>query len=384
MNYPQLWRSSGLALSLLLATLSAPRLEAAAYTVRPGDTLTSIARRNNVSVASLQKANPKIKSGAITAGQALSLPASAKAVTTSKAKSSKSVTNSAAVPVKKSIAKTAPTTRTKSKPLDPDQIAAAPPAKTVKGNSRSIATYRVKSGDTLVSLARRNKISVADLVEMNDLDSTVIHENQKLILPSNGQPSAPVRRDTIDHENTVDLTPPSVKSRQGESPSRRSAPPVNPPATQGTYYHVVKNGDTFSSIARERGVTVAALTKANRTVNPNKLAPNQKINVPGTQLASRQSVAETLDTPPPARSTSYQYDTAETSHDSDSAEEQDAEPAPTRIAYRVSEQDTMDSISKEFGTNPKALRSLNQMGPFDRLTAGNFITVPWKNTAAQD
>jgi LysM repeat protein len=392
MNYPQLWRSSGLAVSLLLTTLAAPSASAAGHTVRSGDTFIAIAKKYHLSVGSLQKANPGVNPGVIVKGQTLTLPSTAKTA---------AVKSPPAIPLKKAAAgPDQPTTARTNRKIPAEsareagQLTANKPIK--RTPSPSISTYRVQSGDTLTTLARRSGVSVGELAEMNGLDTPELYQGQKLIVP--GSPSPPVRT-TMNPEHTVDLTPPPRQSRE-ESPSRRSAPPVNPPATQGTYYHVVKNGDTFSSIARQCRVSVAALTKANRSVNPNRLSVNQRLNVPGVQVASRGATDEALDAVPQTRSTTYPSSLTDesTSEDSPAPAESPApadspapaeSPAPAdspaqagsaRIAYRVTGRDTMESIAQEFTTTTKELRRMNQMGPFDQLTAGNFVAVPWQET----
>lgn len=387
MNYPQLWRSSGLALPLLLAVLAAP-VHAAGHTVRHGDTLTSIARKYQVTLSTLQKANPGINPGLITKGQVLQLPGNAKSSPGADPKKSaakpalaKSVKTLPPISANKLAAVPPATAR---RPVaEADRLTAAPAPKRPARNT--ISTYRVRSGETLVGLARRHGVSVADLVEMNGLDSTDILENQKLIVPTTTAAAAPARAKGSDQENTVDLTPPSRRGQEDVPPVRRSAPPVNPPAAQGTYYHVVKNGETLSSIAKHRGVSVAALTKANQAVDPRRLAVNQRLNIPGVQMASRDGGNEVIDEVPPAPVTAYRFDAegdgpAETES---TATEDSLDPVTgfSRLSYRVTERDSMDSIAREFGTTPKSLRQLNQMGPFDRLTAGNFISVPWQLTA---
>ena len=396
MNYLQLWRSPGLGVSLLMATLAVPSAMAGGHNVRSGETLTAIARKYHVSLSTLQKANPGIKSGMITKGQVLNLPAAGKS---GKTASADPVKKPVKKPVKTTVKTTAKTTPASgkitlakstgraakaSKPessADADHLQAAKPVK--NRPAKSISTYRVKSGETLTGLARHSGISVGELAEMNGLESTELHEGQKLVLPARALPPTN-RRDPVDLENTVDLTPPAGRARPSAVPAPRSAPPVSPPAPQGTYYHVVKRGDTFSSIARERGVTVEALAKANRSVNPNRLTLNQKLNVPGVQVASRQPGSDLIDEASPP--TAYRLDASEAGGTGEPALPPEEAPTPpaSRLVYRVTGRDSMDSIAKEFGTTPKELRHLNQMGPFDRLTSGGFLTVPWQETPQSD
>ncbi len=361
MNYSQLWRSRGLALSLLLSALTPSSMAlAGSHSVRKGETFTSIARQYRVSVGNLQKANPTVNPGIIQPGQVISLPSSAKSVTGS-------------APSRKSAG---PAATAKS----PDVRRALGPAS--KSRSSAISTYEVQSGDTLSRLARRSSISIADLVEMNDLQSTALNIGQKLIVPADGKPrpeTAPAEKE----EHTVDLTPPSRRSGREETPPRPSAPAVNPPAAQGTYYHVVERGETFSSIARDRRVTVAELIRANPSVDPAKLRISQKINVPGVQIASLEPLNRTLDTAPGARPASYQYDSGAEAGSFEESGESPAVTPPdgtTRLAYRISGRDSMDGIAKKFSTTPAELRRMNHMGPFDILTIDQFLVVPWEGS----
>ena len=74
-----------------------------------------------------------------------------------------------------------PTPRDQSPPPSP---APAPTSTSSSAATPSPATYTVKSGDTLVDIARRKKLSVPDLLDANpDIDPNVIRVGQKLNLP---------------------------------------------------------------------------------------------------------------------------------------------------------------------------------------------------------
>jgi|GEM_PF-5854873 LysM repeat protein len=399
MKYPQLWRSPGLAITLLLAAIATPSAIGAAHTVRSGDTFTSIARKYKISVDTLQKANPRIKPGLIIKGQVLNLPGGpvpvvaaaktgkAKPVTAPPAKTVPDKGTTATAKTTKPIP-TAKPTRSREPQTEADEPVKRPSA---------ITTYRVKSGETLTGLARRSGISVGELADMNGLERTELHEGQKLILPlSTAAPSRETRdryRDR-EEEHTVDITPPARRPRQEEAAPvpRRPTPKANPPATQGTYYHVVKRGDTFSSIARQNNVSVASLAKANRNIDPTRLTVSQKLNVPAVQVASRQSTTDVIEDAPPARITSYRP-VEPSKEDSppapppafnDAEETSDTSSSSSGIAYRITSSDTMESIAREFNTTPKQLSQMNKKSPWDRLTPGDFLFVPWPPAPRRD
>ena len=369
MNYPQHWRTSGIALLLLLSVLAVPSLRAAGHTVRKGETFTSIAKRYKVSVAALQKANPKVTPGVIAKGQSLNVPGPAAKPSPVPAKVPK------AAPPRSKQTQLLKSFKPDSRVPEATRLIANKPVKRSPANP--ITTYRVRSGDTATSLAKRSGISVGELAEMNGLDRLDLHEGQKLVLPD-PDATAPAAGSLVDRENTVDLTPPPRRNQQKETPSRL-VPSANPPTTPGTYYHVVKRGETFSSIARAQGVSVTALTKANQAVNPARLAIGQNLNIPGMQVASRQSVEELIDEAPAGRPTAYRLDASE-----DGGSSLGMEGSVPSIAYRITGRDNPETLAREFNTTPADLRHLNQMGPFDQFTPGSFIKVPWQNPSRHD
>ena len=112
------------------------------YKVEKGDTLYSISRKYQITVAELRTANNLSENDVIKAGQKLIIP-DADIGTAAALSSTKTSTNS------------------------------APAGKTVE--------YIVKKGDTLYGIARKNSMSVADLMAINNLDSSaVIKVGQKL------------------------------------------------------------------------------------------------------------------------------------------------------------------------------------------------------------
>ena len=98
--------------------------------------------------------------------------------------------------------------------------------------------YTVKRGDTLGNIARDNGISIAELVEANDISNpNLIHIGQVLIIPG----------------------------EEGE-------PEV---------IHVVTRGETLGKIASKYGSSVAALAERNGITNPNLIRIGQNILVSG-------------------------------------------------------------------------------------------------------
>ncbi len=130
------------ALISILVIFTAALFADITYKVEKGDTLYSISRKYQITVAELRTANNLSENDVIKAGQKLIIP-DADIGTAAALSSTKTSANS------------------------------APAGKTVE--------YIVKKGDTLYGIARKNSMSVADLMALNNLDSSaVIKVGQKL------------------------------------------------------------------------------------------------------------------------------------------------------------------------------------------------------------
>lgn len=114
-------------------------------------------------------------------------------------------------------------------------------------NADAATTYKVKSGDSLWSIANKFNISVAKLKSLNNLTSNVIFPNQSLKVSGST---------TTSSSNTSTST-----------------------STGSTY--TVKSGDTLSGIAAKYGTTYQKIMSLNGLSNFN-IYPGQKLKVSGT------------------------------------------------------------------------------------------------------
>lgn len=106
----------------------------------------------------------------------------------------------------------------------------------------------VRSGDTLTAIARRHDLTIERLVELNGLrDPNRIFAGQRLRLEPAAAPAAPA--------------------------------PASPAAAPRT--HIVRAGEHLTGIARHYGVTIAAITTANRIADPSRIYAGQRLAIPG-------------------------------------------------------------------------------------------------------
>jgi len=120
--------------------------KAVSYKVKSGDTLTGVAQRYNIGLGDLAAANNLKTNSNLILGRTITIPANGTVSAPSTANSNTSSTSN-----KSTSSAGAETTSSSGKKL---------------GNTES---YKVKSGDGLIALARQFGISVEDLAATNDL-----------------------------------------------------------------------------------------------------------------------------------------------------------------------------------------------------------------------
>ncbi len=197
---------------------------AAQYTVGRGETVSAIARKNHITVKQLLVWNG-IEADKIKAGQKLW------------------VQNPAGVKTEKPTAKAATTVPTE------EEAAEAPAA---AGNGY----YTVGRGETVSAIARKNHITVKQLLAWNGIEADKIKAGQKLRVSAA-----------------------AGKMQDEDAPAKPTAEQKPwKPGAQATKYYVVKPGETVSSIAQKNHITVKQLLKWN-DIDPKRIRDGKKLRV---------------------------------------------------------------------------------------------------------
>ena len=128
-------------------------------------------------------------------------------------------------------------------------------------------TVVVKRGDTLTRIAQEHGVTIATLVELNQLpDPNRIYPGQELRIGT------------------------------GEA----AAAPAPAPAPSTDQVHVVERGENLTRIARRYGVTVDDIVAANAIANPRLIFAGQRFVIPGVAVASAVATAAPATGPVPA------------------------------------------------------------------------------------
>ena len=129
--------------------------------------------------------------------------------------------------------------------------------------------YVIQKGDSLSTIARRFKTSVAQLASLNQIrDTGRISIGQRLLLPQDTE----------------------AGTGQTSAQIAASAPANSAPSRGKEDSYSVRRGDTLSSIANRFDVSELSLLQANNIDHPDLIYPGQKLLLPGESPSTEQSV----------------------------------------------------------------------------------------------
>lgn len=195
-------------------------------------------------------------------------------------------------------------------------------------NDASAANVKVSKGDTLYSIARKNNISVNDLMKWNNLINTTIYLGQEL----------------------------KVSSEKIEETAQKN--PI------GAKYHTVQKGETLWRISTTYKVSVSDIQKWNNLKNTS-IYVGQKLKV-----GEERKEAAPVPSPAPVVPTNP---------------EPKPDPAPVPVipkTYTVAKGDSLYKIANQFGLTIGELRQINNLKT-DMIYVGQTLIVD-KNAAKRE
>ena len=197
--------------------------------------------------------------------------------------------------------------------------------------------YTVRSGDSVWTIAKKHHISHLALLRENGLGTKqILQPGQQLVIPG-------------------------VSSAKASS-SRSSA-------AGAEQAHVVQQGDSLWLIARQHGVTVRALAKANSLRSTAVLRVGSRLKIPGTaEPAAQKAASPAAEAPKAAEAKAAEAKTAEA---------EAAEPA----THFVRDGESLWTIARKYGTSVQALAAANGLRPESVLRVGRELTIPGEGSA---
>lgn len=163
-----------------------------------------------------------------------------------------------------------------------------------RGRLSSWQTYKAKSGESYVTIAKKHGISVGQLRAVNGLNTKQTKAvAQTLLVPAEGSGGIQLASLEIPDDNAQESR--TLNNRASNNKRSNS----NPPTLQVTHRrnndivvtrqktnirtHTVKRGETLFALAKRYHTSVDALRKLNNLKN-NSLASGERLRIPGTNI----------------------------------------------------------------------------------------------------
>ncbi len=215
--------------------------------------------------------------------------------------------------------------------LDSDNLSVGQILRIAPPQADNQITHTVAAGETLFSIARQYNVTIAEIQQWNDLQTTNLSLGRDLtiFLPDEDQESEPVE---------ITETEPIAEER--ESIVRQADG-----ASLNTYY-IVRSGDSLYRIASQHGLSVDELKQLNNLEN-DMLRVGQRLTVPSDR-SSAPSVTE--------------GDTEST-------------PQGKFVQYRVQSGETGERLLEKFNMSEQELLALNPTLSMNQIGAGQRVTV---------
>jgi len=216
--------------------------------------------------------------------------------------------------------------------------AASSQAKSSPDKPAGIIEHKVAKGETLWSISQKHQTSIGEIMSHNKLDSNQVREGMILKIPP--------REAVTPSTNNIAVTRP-VSGRES--------------------IHIVKNGETFWSIAEKHKVNPQTLAEANPNLNPNRLHPDMEVIVPSSKLAS------------PAQKTTPAAITK--SQPQPSRPAQNSPASANTFQHTLVQGETFYSLGKKYSVKLADVISANPNLKPERLAPGTKVNIPGKGPA---
>lgn len=240
------------------------------HKVRKGETLTGIARRYGVSATELRRVNKLGRKTRLKSGRLLLIPLDGQE--------------------REAVAEAAPKAESK--------VQGKRRSSTSRGNLRSdgLPVHKVRRGEVLDRIARKHGLSVAKLMDWNQLKrADRIYPGQELLLADpdsveqvddQSRELAEAAQESLERGNPAALN----QDDDEPAPKGKGSKSSKSAKNQKTRSHVVRAGETAGAIATRYGISVKQLVQANNLGRRAKIVTGQRLRIPGSQGGARQVV----------------------------------------------------------------------------------------------
>lgn len=224
--------------------------------------------------------------------------------------------------------------------LDNDQLSSGQTIRIAPPDGDNRIIHEVEPGESMFAISREYNVSIAEIQQWNDLETSAVNAGQQLIiyLPEEQpeQETIPPSEELPEPEEEMDEI---EEIEESESIVRRAE------EDPGSTTYTVRTGDSLFQIAREHDMSVDELMELNN-MDSDMLRVGQRILVKETR--STPSIAE--------------FD-------------EDSTPQGKFVRYRVESGESFNDILEKFMMNEQVLRALNPGVSGELVRSGQQLTV---------
>ena len=223
--------------------------------------------------------------------------------------------------------------------------------------SESYFLYKIKPGETVEKIARKNNTTVAKIERLNNITpKTLLHVGKSLKIP--------MTESAVKNNVSVDNTPKNIKPATTTQPAREPEP-----VAANSNMHVIKEGETLSTIAKANHTTVGNIMRLNGMHGKSVLKVGQSIKLPGTESKPTEIIPTEAKVPTPvavmpAKQVSQPVPLVTKPENSISG------------THTISEGETLSTIAQANKTTVGDIMRLNGMNSTSVLKVGESIKIP--------
>jgi membrane-bound lytic murein transglycosylase D len=213
-------------------------------------------------------------------------------------------------------------------------------------SNTKIKYYKVRRGDNLGDIAKKNDIAVSDLKKWNHLKGNSVATGKSLkIILHNTDSKTSLASNTNKNRELIATDSPKLAAADAKTNAIEKKDTL---VSNASNFYIVQKGDNLNTIAKKYNTTVADILEWNHLSSTNvKLGASLQVAVPVLENAATVAVAT---------------------------------PILKDIQYEVQKGDNLGNIAKKFGTSLADLRQWNNLQS-NNLSVGNTLIVA-KNEVA--
>jgi membrane-bound lytic murein transglycosylase D len=224
-------------------------------------------------------------------------------------------------------------------------------------------TYKVRSGDSLYTIARKYHTTVAWLRDTNDLKSgKKLRIGMRLQVPdrASGRISSKKQVARLAKPATIAVPVAALGSSMASSDENESAASNPEVVTKKGVYYIVQPGDTLSAIADEYDASLSELRRMNKLGKGSMIKVGMKLRVPKDEGLPKSLEDNAI---------SAAVDKSTTSLVSNSASQE-------VLSHTVRAGENLSVIAKQYGVTVQQIREANNLKPRAKINTGATLLIP--------